>query len=89
MAKTAKFEICEKNVYCFQVVDCKLPKGGKLDWERCKNTECEVYMEKYQNDRTRATQKVLENIATGPCALPPDPLENWYDRFGYRNLICG
>lgn len=88
-ALTKRLKVCEDRIYCFMVTDCNLPRGGKLDWESCKHIECEVYMDLYNGDRGKATLQVIDKIQSGSCALPSDPNENWYDRFGYRTLTCG
>jgi hypothetical protein len=87
-ATTKKYRVCEKKVYCFMVYDCKLPKGNKLDWQKCRDVECSVYMDLYDGNRNKAYMALLENIDPGTCKLPAETSLNWWDKFGY-GTPCG
>lgn len=88
-AYTKKLLVCEDNVYCFMVTDCQLPRGNNLDWEKCKDIECQVYMELYDGDPAQAFVAISNKIEPGNCALPADEDLNWWTRYGYDIPFCG
>jgi hypothetical protein len=85
VAKTMVLPVCESEVYCFQMYNCKMANNQNIGWDDCKNFLCQAYTKVYGNN---ASQKVLEIIQPGNCGLPTNPTENWFLRF-FGSNPCG
>jgi len=71
------WDVCEDAVYCFHLVDCEGP-NWKLDMDECRRILCQVYLEKYDNDYSLATEEVLDKVSPGTCDLPNVTSDNWW-----------
>ena len=84
-AATLTLPICESEVYCFQMYNCKMSNNQVVSWEDCKNFMCQAYEKVYGKN---ASQKVLEIMNPGNCGLPNNTVENWFSRF-FGSMPCG
>jgi len=83
-------EICEDAVYCFMLQNCEW-SSGKLGWNECVDTLCEVYTSMYDGDTDSANGAVLDKVGskeTLSCTLPEDEKLNWFQRY-YGDNPCG
>lgn len=81
-------EVCESNVYCFMIEECKWA-NGELGWKECQTTVCDEYA-KIHADPDSVNAAVLESIYTSEdskCRLPEDEQLNWFMRF-YGETPC-
>jgi len=88
-ASTLLLPICEDEVYCFQIHNCKKRDNQFMSWEDCKNSMCQAYEKAYPElDISSLNQKVLSVIKPGTCGLPKDIAENWFLKF-FGDKPCG